>query len=247
MNRERVLYSEPRLQQSWRRWRVARSRTRSVKLSLPSGSIRPARPSPTTSPCSPCGEAETSTLSLIDRRESRKPRGLCSGTPARQIVSGGLRACSGFVTLQCREREVSAPQELPGSCDCGPPSRRLLTWPRRAPGRQSGQMIERAETYRFARNRDPGLTAPGCSREAIMSSRCVQSRRHHYHQGRRRRHCVLHRDRIGRGLDRSGRKGQDRGRAECGRSLWRNVPDRAGAAISDRQGGDRRGMPRHIL
>ena len=31
------------------------------------------------------------------------------------------------------------------------------------------------------------------------------------------------------------------------RSLWRNVPDRAGTAFSDRQGGDRRGMPRHLL
>ena len=27
----------------------------------------------------------------------------------------------GFVTLPCREREVSAPQELSGRCDCGPP------------------------------------------------------------------------------------------------------------------------------
>src|SRR5271166_5723698 len=27
----------------------------------------------------------------------------------------------GFVTLPCREREVSAPQELLGSCDCSPP------------------------------------------------------------------------------------------------------------------------------
>src|SRR5271157_4660883 len=28
---------------------------------------------------------------------------------------------NGFVTLPCREREVSAPQELSGRCDCGPP------------------------------------------------------------------------------------------------------------------------------
>ena len=27
----------------------------------------------------------------------------------------------GFVTLPCREREVSAPQELLGRCDCSPP------------------------------------------------------------------------------------------------------------------------------
>ena len=27
----------------------------------------------------------------------------------------------GFVTLPCREREVSAPQELSGRCDCSPP------------------------------------------------------------------------------------------------------------------------------
>ena len=30
-------------------------------------------------------------------------------------------AWTGFVTLPCREREVSAPQELSGRCDCGPP------------------------------------------------------------------------------------------------------------------------------
>ncbi len=28
---------------------------------------------------------------------------------------------AGFVTLPCREREVSAPQETSGRCDCGPP------------------------------------------------------------------------------------------------------------------------------
>ena len=28
---------------------------------------------------------------------------------------------SGFVTLPCRERKVSAAQELLGRCDCGPP------------------------------------------------------------------------------------------------------------------------------
>ena len=28
---------------------------------------------------------------------------------------------TGFVTLPCGEREVSAPQELSGRCDCGPP------------------------------------------------------------------------------------------------------------------------------
>ena len=27
----------------------------------------------------------------------------------------------GFVTLPCREREVSVPQELSGRCDCSPP------------------------------------------------------------------------------------------------------------------------------
>ncbi len=31
------------------------------------------------------------------------------------------RTGAGFVTLPCREREVSAPQELLGSCDCSPP------------------------------------------------------------------------------------------------------------------------------
>ena len=35
----------------------------------------------------------------------------------RQSRIGGV----GFVTLPCREREVSAPQELLGRCDCSPP------------------------------------------------------------------------------------------------------------------------------
>ncbi len=34
--------------------------------------------------------------------------------------SNGIRL-EGFVTLLCREREVSAPHELSGRCDCGPP------------------------------------------------------------------------------------------------------------------------------
>src|SRR5271170_5338658 len=34
---------------------------------------------------------------------------------------GPARSTEGFVTLPCGEREVSAPQELLGRCDCGPP------------------------------------------------------------------------------------------------------------------------------
>ena len=41
--------------------------------------------------------------------------------PHYDTVKLRCRACEGFVTLPCREREVSAPQELSGRCDCGPP------------------------------------------------------------------------------------------------------------------------------
>src|SRR5271166_3510406 len=34
---------------------------------------------------------------------------------------GGPGYRTGFVTLPCREREVSASQQLTGRCDCGPP------------------------------------------------------------------------------------------------------------------------------
>ena len=35
--------------------------------------------------------------------------------------SSTITCAAGFVTLPCREREVSAPQELSGRCDCSPP------------------------------------------------------------------------------------------------------------------------------
>ncbi len=45
-----------------------------------------------------------------------------TGKPlAKAIAYSRLMALKGFVTLPCREREVSAPQELSGRCDCGPP------------------------------------------------------------------------------------------------------------------------------
>ena len=40
---------------------------------------------------------------------------------AEKCASEFPDACDGFVTLPCGEREVSAPQELLGRCDCGPP------------------------------------------------------------------------------------------------------------------------------
>src|SRR5208282_1668174 len=45
-----------------------------------------------------------------------------SMTSRRQPAHGfGCSVSKGFVTLPCRECEVSAPQELLGRCDCSPP------------------------------------------------------------------------------------------------------------------------------
>jgi hypothetical protein len=40
---------------------------------------------------------------------------------AAQRAGKRANAVHGFVTLPCREREMSTPQELSGRCDCGPP------------------------------------------------------------------------------------------------------------------------------
>ena len=40
---------------------------------------------------------------------------------SRETLRKNLRTIVGFVTLPCREREVSVPQELSGRCDRGAP------------------------------------------------------------------------------------------------------------------------------
>ena len=52
---------------------------------------------------------------ILAKRQGRIPGPLVISN------SWGLYTCGGFVTLPCREREVSAPQELSGRCDCSPP------------------------------------------------------------------------------------------------------------------------------
>ena len=47
------------------------------------------------------------------------PRSCASSDHDRRFLQRGNPA--GFVTLPCRERALSAPQELLGRCDCGPP------------------------------------------------------------------------------------------------------------------------------
>ena len=39
----------------------------------------------------------------------------------KSLKNAAWFASEGFVTLPCRERGVSAPEELSGRCDCGPP------------------------------------------------------------------------------------------------------------------------------
>jgi hypothetical protein len=39
---------------------------------------------------------------------------------AENLIINKAMAPEGFVTLPCRERKVSAAQELLGRCDCGP-------------------------------------------------------------------------------------------------------------------------------
>src|SRR5208337_897094 len=48
------------------------------------------------------------------------PTSPCPAHRASWARSGWCNA-DGFVTLPCREREVSVPQELSGRCDCSPP------------------------------------------------------------------------------------------------------------------------------
>ena len=52
--------------------------------------------------------SQSRAIALLGVMPSRRKKGLNIKVP-------------GFVTLPCREREVSAAQELSGRCDCRPP------------------------------------------------------------------------------------------------------------------------------
>ena len=54
-------------------------------------------------------------------RAGQRARGKAGAWQDGALGQHGHRRPDGFVTLPCREREVSAPQELSGRCDCGSP------------------------------------------------------------------------------------------------------------------------------